>query len=56
MSGARGVRTYSERDIVLALTSVAVRMGRAPTAQEYAAAAEQAQVRARAARRALAGA
>ncbi|HVF78690.1 MAG TPA: sigma factor-like helix-turn-helix DNA-binding protein [Solirubrobacteraceae bacterium] len=37
MAGARRVQTYSDRDIILALTSVATRVGRVPSAKEYAA-------------------
>jgi AraC-like DNA-binding protein len=36
MAGARRVLTYSERDIILALTSIAARVGRVPSAKEYA--------------------
>lgn len=39
MAGARGARTYSDRDIILALTSAAARLGRVPSAKEYAAVA-----------------
>jgi hypothetical protein len=38
LAGARTIRTYSERDIVLALASVAARLDRTPSAHEYAAA------------------
>jgi AraC-like DNA-binding protein len=37
MAGARRVQTYSDRDIILALTSVATCVGRVPSAKEYAA-------------------
>ncbi len=37
MAGARRVQTYSDRDIIVALTSVAARVGRVPSAKEYAA-------------------
>ncbi len=37
MAGARRVQTYSDRDIILALTSVSTRVGRVPSAKEYAA-------------------
>ena len=43
MSGARGARTWSDRDIILALTSVAARLGRTPSAKEYAALARDLQ-------------
>jgi hypothetical protein len=36
MAGARGARTYSDRDIILALTSAAKRLDRVPSAKEYA--------------------
>jgi AraC-like DNA-binding protein len=36
MAGGRSVNTYSDRDIILALTSVATRVGRVPSAKEYA--------------------
>jgi hypothetical protein len=36
MAGGRAVPTYSDRDIILALTSVARRVGRVPSAKEYA--------------------
>jgi AraC-like DNA-binding protein len=36
LAGARRVQTYSDRDIVLALTSVGIRVGRVPSAKEYA--------------------
>jgi len=36
MAGARRVQTYSDRDIIVALTSVATRVGRVPSAKEYA--------------------
>jgi AraC-like DNA-binding protein len=36
MSGVRAVKTYSDRDIILALTSVSTRVGRVPSAKEYA--------------------
>jgi transposase len=37
MAGARGARTWSDRDILLALSSVAQRLGRVASAKEYAA-------------------
>jgi hypothetical protein len=37
MAGARGARTWSDRDIFLALTSVTERLGRIPSAKDYAA-------------------
>lgn len=37
MAGARRVQTYSDRDLILALSSVATRVGRVPSAKEYAA-------------------
>jgi hypothetical protein len=37
MAGARWVQTYSDRDIILALVSVATRVGHVPSAKEYAA-------------------
>jgi AraC-like DNA-binding protein len=37
MAGARQIQLYSDRDIILALTSVSVRVGRVPSAKEYAA-------------------
>lgn len=37
MAGARRIQTYSDRDIILALTSVGTRVGRVPSAKEYAA-------------------
>ncbi len=37
MSGARGARTWSDRDIILGLTSVTGRLGRTPSAKDYAA-------------------
>jgi hypothetical protein len=37
MAGSRGARTYSDRDIILALTAAANRLGRVPSAKEYAA-------------------
>jgi AraC-like DNA-binding protein len=37
IAGARRVQTYTERDIIVALTSVATRVGRVPSAKEYAA-------------------
>jgi hypothetical protein len=37
MAGARGARTYSDRDLILALTSAANRLGSVPSAKEYAA-------------------
>jgi hypothetical protein len=36
MAGARRVQTYSDRDIILALVSLATRVGRVPSAKEYA--------------------
>ena len=36
MSGARGMQTYSERDILVALRAVAAGLGRVPSAKEYA--------------------
>ncbi len=36
MSGARGARTYSDRDILVALRAVAAGLGRVPSAKEYA--------------------
>jgi transposase len=36
LSGARGVPTYSERDIIVALRAVAAGLGRVPSAKEYA--------------------
>jgi transcriptional regulator with XRE-family HTH domain len=36
MAGARWTQTYSDRDIILALVSVAGRVGRVPSAKEYA--------------------
>ena len=36
MAGARRAQTYSDRDIILALVSVAARLGRVPSAKEYA--------------------
>jgi transcriptional regulator with XRE-family HTH domain len=36
MAGARRTQTYSDRDIILALVSVAGRVGRVPSAKEYA--------------------
>ncbi|MDP2711528.1 MAG: sigma factor-like helix-turn-helix DNA-binding protein [Solirubrobacteraceae bacterium] len=41
MAGARRVQTYSDRDIILALVSVATRVGRVPSAKEYAAHARE---------------
>jgi hypothetical protein len=41
MAGARGARTYSDRDIILALTSAATRLGRVPSAKEYSALARE---------------
>ena len=43
MSDARGARTWSDRDIILALTSAAARLHRAPSAKEYAALARDLQ-------------
>jgi transcriptional regulator with XRE-family HTH domain len=37
MAGARRMQTYSDRDIIVALTSVSARVGRVPSAKEYAA-------------------
>jgi transposase len=37
MAGARWAQTYSDRDIILALVSVATHVGRVPSAKEYAA-------------------
>jgi AraC-like DNA-binding protein len=37
MAGARRIQLYSDRDIIVALTSVSVRVGRVPSAKEYAA-------------------
>jgi AraC-like DNA-binding protein len=37
IAGARRVQTYTDRDIIVALTSVAARVGRVPSAKEYAA-------------------
>ncbi len=36
MAGARRIQQYSDRDIILALTSVSTRVGRVPSAKEYA--------------------
>ena len=36
MSGARGAKTYSDRDILVALRAVAAGLGRVPSAKEYA--------------------
>ena len=36
MAGARWTQTYSDRDIILALVSVATHVGRVPSAKEYA--------------------
>ena len=36
LSGARGVQTYSDRDILVALRAVAAGLGRVPSAKEYA--------------------
>jgi transcriptional regulator with XRE-family HTH domain len=41
MAGARWVQTYSDRDIILALVSVSTRVGRVPSAKEYAAHARE---------------
>jgi hypothetical protein len=41
MAGARGARTYSDRDIVLALSAATARLGRVPSAKEYAAVARE---------------
>ncbi len=41
IAGARGARTYSDRDIILALTSVAKRLRHVPSAKEYAAVARE---------------
>ena len=37
MAGARRIQLYSDRDIIVALTSVSARVGRVPSAKEYAA-------------------
>jgi transcriptional regulator with XRE-family HTH domain len=37
MAGSRRIQTYSDRDIIVALTSAATRVGRVPSAKEYAA-------------------
>jgi transposase len=44
MAGSRGARTYTDRDIILALTTAAARLGRVPSAKDYAAVARQAQL------------
>jgi transposase len=36
LSGARGAKTYSERDIIVALRAVAAGLGHVPSAKEYA--------------------
>ena len=36
LAGASRAQTYSDRDLILALTSVASRVGRVPSAKEYA--------------------
>ncbi len=36
MAGGRAVNTYTDRDIIVALTSVSTRVGRVPSAKEYA--------------------
>jgi transcriptional regulator with XRE-family HTH domain len=36
MAGARRIQLYSDRDIIVALTSVGARVGRVPSAKEYA--------------------
>ncbi|MDX6704605.1 MAG: Homing endonuclease associated repeat [Solirubrobacteraceae bacterium] len=41
MAGTRTARTYSHRDIMLALTSASARLGCAPSAKEYAAVARE---------------
>ena len=41
MAGGRAVNTYTDRDIILALTSVCTRVGRVPSAKEYALHARQ---------------
>ena len=41
MAGARWVQTYSDRDIILALVSVSTRVGRVPSAKDYAAHARE---------------
>ena len=41
MAGGRAVNTYTDRDIILALTSVSTRVGRVPSAKEYALHARQ---------------
>jgi uncharacterized protein (DUF433 family) len=37
MAGSRGARTWSDRDIILALTSATTRLGHVPSAKEYGA-------------------
>ncbi len=44
LGGSRGAQTYSDRDIIEALTATAADLGRAPSAKEYAAAALGAQL------------
>jgi uncharacterized protein (DUF433 family) len=41
MAGARRVQLYSDRDIILALTSLSTRVGRVPSAKEYAISARE---------------
>jgi AraC-like DNA-binding protein len=41
MAGGRAVNTYTDRDIILALVSVSTRVGRVPSAKEYAAHARE---------------
>ena len=41
MAGARGARTYTDRDIILALTTTAARLGHVPSAKDYAAVARE---------------
>lgn len=36
LSGARGAKTYSDRDIIVALRAIAAGLGRVPSAKEYA--------------------
>jgi len=45
MAGSHGPRTYTDRDIMVALTAVAARLGRVPSAKEYAALARELQFR-----------
>lgn len=44
MTGAHGARTYSDRDIILALRGAATRLGRVPIAKEYDAVARDRQL------------